>query len=360
MKDMIYSSAPSNIALIKYMGKVSSATNAPANPSLSYTLENLRTHVSLHADTSLQTDQWRPMSVEDLKKQFLREEVSVAGARLAPLDLNEKAVQKFLRHLSFLKSEFQITQNFHVCSGNNFPSDAGLASSASSFAALTKAFFDWLQMTAPALLEEKRQRMSSDLTLNDLMSDMSRRGSGSSCRSFFSPWSIWDENGAHGFHCAHDDLSHLALVISAEKKSVSSSQAHELVLGSPKFQGRVQRAQGRMEKLKEYLGLSEQAAWNAAFHLCWDEFWDMHELFHTCPQPFRYMNSMTEKALVNIQKLWTSHADGPLVTMDAGPNIHFLFRPDQMPLKKIYVQNLSQYGLLIESAPKSMTERSHD
>ncbi|NUN07515.1 MAG: hypothetical protein HUU57_17360, partial [Bdellovibrio sp.] len=40
-------SAPSNIALIKYMGKIEGTGNKPTNASLSYTLENLRTFVRL-------------------------------------------------------------------------------------------------------------------------------------------------------------------------------------------------------------------------------------------------------------------------------------------------------------------------
>ncbi len=40
-------SAPSNIALIKYMGKVDTATNKPTNSSLSWTLNSLRSFVRI-------------------------------------------------------------------------------------------------------------------------------------------------------------------------------------------------------------------------------------------------------------------------------------------------------------------------
>ena len=42
-----------------------------------------------------------------------------------------------------------------------------------------------------------------------------------------------------------------------------------------------------------------------------------------------YMNEGTMKALLMLHKIWVDRNDGPLVTMDAGSNIHLLFRPDQ-------------------------------
>ena len=345
MTTSVLSSAPSNIALIKYMGKRpvqnGISANTPTNASLSYTLESLRTYVSLNVVAGETSDRWTAMSKQD---------VSVPGAaHFSNLELSEKAVQKFLKHLSFLKSEFQITAAFEVKSANTFPSDAGLASSASSFAALTKCFFEWMQIHAPLKLEQKRKQLETDLTLVDWMSSMSRLGSGSSCRSFYTPWSVWDESGAHDFASVYQKLDHLALVVSAEKKDVSSSQAHVMVLESPLFAGRIERAQNRMDRLSELLQQNSAEAWRETYQVCWDEFLDMHELFHTCPRPFRYMTQMSDHALTHIEKMWLSLGDGPLVTMDAGPNIHFLFRPDQMQLKKTYLKELSQYGFFIDS-----------
>jgi diphosphomevalonate decarboxylase len=41
---------------------------------------------------------------------------------------------------------------------------------------------------------------------------------------------------------------------------------------------------------------------------------------------------MTENSAVLLrilEKFWEQKGDGPLVTMDAGPNVHLLYRPDQ-------------------------------
>ena len=47
-----YASAPSNIALIKYMGKTDYNGNKPTNSSLSYTLTHLNTHVEIEPKTA--------------------------------------------------------------------------------------------------------------------------------------------------------------------------------------------------------------------------------------------------------------------------------------------------------------------
>jgi len=118
----IQSSAPSNIALIKYMGKTDSTNNRPTNSSLSFTLDNLRTFVEITPLDS-ERDQWEALAGEDL----------------LPVELSEKGRARFLAHFAFLKLEWGLEGHYQIRSASNFPSDCGLASSASSFAALTLA-----------------------------------------------------------------------------------------------------------------------------------------------------------------------------------------------------------------------------
>ena len=121
----IEESAPSNIALIKYMGKSDFINNRPTNVSVSYTLDELKTFVRIKKVDSPDdlTDTWNP---------FLRSD-------LLPIKLSEKGNSKFLAFFQILKKEFQLNGFYQIESANNFPSDCGLASSASSYAALTKA-----------------------------------------------------------------------------------------------------------------------------------------------------------------------------------------------------------------------------
>src|ERR1700722_5583096 len=111
--------APANIALIKYMGKT--AGNLPTNASLSYSLPHLITEVRL-SEIESATDRWEPLQKDGFSVR-----------------LSAKGEARFLKFFGWLKQELSIQGNFLIQSANNFPSDCGLASSASSFAALTKA-----------------------------------------------------------------------------------------------------------------------------------------------------------------------------------------------------------------------------
>lgn len=289
--------APSNIALIKYMGKIEGSGNRPTNASLSYTLPNLLTCVRLEPLEGATADEWAPLE----------------KAGFAAPALSEKGRAKFLKHLAFLREQLGGRGFFRVSSANNFPSDCGLASSASSFAALTKA----------AVLAFR-----PDLAVNEV-SKLSRKGSGSSCRSLFQPWALWRDEGAEVVDLGYSDLLHAAVVVSAGVKDVSSSEAHVKVTTSPKFTGRPERAE---QRLRELTGALKEKNWASAYRLCWDEFVDMHELFETSAEPFRYRNPDSQNVVDACKHIWNFKNDGPLVTMDAGPNVHLLFRADQREL----------------------------
>ncbi|MFS4460232.1 diphosphomevalonate decarboxylase [Bdellovibrio sp. HCB2-146] len=293
-------SAPSNIALIKYMGKIEGSGNKPTNGSLSYTLENLRTFVRL-TEISGPVDQW---------KAFVRED-------LTPIELSEKGQQRFIKHLGFLKMKWGVTQNYLIESANNFPSDCGLASSASSFAALTLAAAEMFQKTHP-------QSWGTD---KKTLSELSRQGSGSSCRSLYSPWALWQHEYAENMALPFENLHHLVVIVEDSKKEVSSSEAHKLVTTSPRFEGRVDRAEMRLRDLTNALRFND---WHLARQIVWDEFIDMHKLFETSTPSFSYMTDGSRQVLEECQKLWNKWQDGPLVTMDAGANVHMLFRNDQL------------------------------
>lgn len=308
-------SAPSNIALIKYMGKIEGTGNKPTNGSLSYTLENLRTFVRLTEIEGAKIegtiiegtiiegtqDQWKPLVREDLEK----------------IDLSEKGQLRFINHLQALKEKWGVNKSFLIESANNFPSDCGLASSASSFAALTLACAEMFQKINPQSWGEDKK----------VLSELSRQGSGSSCRSLFSPWALWQEEYAQPMAIPMTNLHHLVVIVEASKKEVSSSEAHKLVTTSPRFAGRVERAELRLKDVIQALCFND---WHMARQIVWDEFIDMHRLFETSTPPFSYMTGGSRKVLDDCQAFWNKWQDGPLVTMDAGANVHMLFRNDQL------------------------------
>ncbi|WP_374028833.1 diphosphomevalonate decarboxylase [Bdellovibrio bacteriovorus] len=305
-------SAPSNIALIKYMGKIEGSGNKPTNGSLSYTLENLRTFVRLTEIEGTQ-DQWKPLLQEGLEK----------------IDLSEKGQQRFLKHLATLKMKWGVQKSFLVESANNFPSDCGLASSASSFAALTLAAAEMFQRINPQPWGEDKKTLS----------ELSRQGSGSSCRSLFTPWALWQHEYAEPMALPWEHLHHIVVVVEDSKKEVSSSDAHKLVTTSPRFHGRPDRAELRLKDLVHALRFND---WHMARQIVWDEFIDMHRLFETSHPAFSYMTENSKKVLADCQSFWQKWQDGPLVTMDAGANVHMLFRHDQKKSFETYREHFKK------------------
>lgn len=285
--------APSNIAIVKYMGKTDHSANLALNPSLSMTLANFRSTVEISALDS-GPDRWEP---------------------LPGVDLPLKAGERFLRFLAERKRLENISGSFLVRSGNNFPSDCGLASSASSFAALTLAI-----EKAFAASANRPERSALELAR------ISRTGSGSSCRSFFSPWCAWEGDLIAPVHSQMPELVDLVVVLASEVKKVSSSEAHRRVQSSPLMDGRAERATARQERVKRALSTAD---YHSLFVEAWAELWEMHSLFHTANPPFRYFTPQSLATLDWVENQWERQGNGPIATVDAGPNIHLLVRKEE-------------------------------
>lgn len=305
--------APSNIALIKYMGKDERAGNQALNPTLSYTLNHLLTEVHLTSSPDGE-DHFEPLPGSELK-------------------LSAQQEMRFLNFLKGIKAALGYEGHFMVKSTNNFPSDCGLASSASSFAALTK-----VAVKAICEIQEK------PLPPNIQQAQLSRLGSGSSCRSFFSPWSYWSEDRLSEVTLPYTELRHMVFIVNQSVKKVSSSEAHKRVISSSLFEGRTLRAKTRLAELLDAFRAKD---WQRAYEICWAEFWDMHALFETSTPSFGYMVPDTLKILNWIRDYWKMIGDGPIVTMDAGPNVHFLFRPNQKEMMdNMYAKWSSEFKIM--------------
>lgn len=83
--------------MIKYMGKTDAQGNRPTNSSLSYTLEHLRTHLELELISMDDgEDRWEPLT----------------GDGLTELQLSSKGRERFLKHLSRLKQQWNFSGSF--------------------------------------------------------------------------------------------------------------------------------------------------------------------------------------------------------------------------------------------------------
>ncbi|RPD78668.1 Diphosphomevalonate decarboxylase [Lentinus tigrinus ALCF2SS1-7] len=219
-------SAPVNIACIKYWGKRDTKLILPTNSSLSVTLDqdHLRSTTTSRADPSFQKDRLWLNGVEEEIKD---------GGRLATCIKEMKALRKQLeeKDSSLPKiSSFPV----HISSRNNFPTAAGLASSASGFAALVASLSALYQLSTDA----------SQLSL------IARQGSGSACRSLFGGFVAWQmgerADGADSYAVEiaprehWPDIHALICVVNDEKKGTSSTSGMQrTVETSPLLQHRI-------------------------------------------------------------------------------------------------------------------------
>ncbi len=139
--------ANTNIALVKYWRKRDAALNLPSVGSLSLTHEGLTTRTEVRFDAALGEDR----------------------LRLNGSPADERARGRVSKLLDLVRAEAGLSAHADVVSANDFPTAAGLASSASAFAAL-------------ALAATRAAGLSVD---DRALSVLARRGSGSAARSIF-------------------------------------------------------------------------------------------------------------------------------------------------------------------------------
>lgn len=187
---MVTATACANIALIKYWGKRSVAENLPAAGSLSLTLDALRTTTTVEL---------------------------VEGADRLTLDgtdVEGKPLSRISRFVDLVREATGRSERVHVTSKNAFPTAAGLASSASAFAALAVA-------AARAFgLEASPEELSI----------LARKGSGSAARSIFGNFArMTDGEDAHAFALPDIELELCAAIAVAKAgpKAIGSTEGME-------------------------------------------------------------------------------------------------------------------------------------
>ena len=200
--------APVNIAVIKYWGKRDKKLILPTNSSLSCTLsqDHLHTRTTIRASPTFTRDRLWLNGVEERIDASERLLNCIITTRQLRTELESK--DSSLPPLS--------AWGLHICSENNFPTAAGLASSASGYAALVSALAKLFE------LPHDGQELSK----------IARTGSGSACRSMFGGFVAWEagqkDDGSDSYAVQvapanhWPDLQALICVVSDAKKTVSS------------------------------------------------------------------------------------------------------------------------------------------
>ena len=286
--------AHSNIALVKYWGKADAKLNTPAVGSISITLADLWTETGIRFDPALAED------------------------RLV-LDGSERADQlgRVARCLDLVRSKAGTALFAEIDSRNNFPTAAGLASSASGFAALVGA-------AAAALGQDWSPRE---------LSILARRGSGSAARSIFGGFvemycgAAADGNDSFAEPLLPADawpLSVLVAITARAEKPVGSGAGMTLSAeSSPYYRAWVDSHPRDLDTARRaILDRDFGALADVAEASCLK----MHAAAMSTSPPLLYWNGATVDCLQRIRRL---REDGLPVffTIDAGPQVKAVCLP---------------------------------
>jgi diphosphomevalonate decarboxylase len=318
--------APSNIALVKYMGKQDPNRNIPANPSLSMTLLKRATWVHM--------EKIEKGSTLNVVFELFNHPVKDSEDYAECVVLNHKQQQRCQKFfMNVLQPHLGGSGTIIVKSMNTFPMGSGIASSASSFAGLTFAY---------------AHLFGSKYTLHAL-SQLSRQGSGSSCRSFEGPWVSWDQMVGMKIQTPHfADLKHCVVLVSQKQKEISSSLAHQYVRTSPLWSERPKRSTLRYAQVIKAL---RDGDWCTLVRESFYEALEMHSLFHTAAPFFSYWQGQTLHGLQQFQYQLSNPPRGvdlPILTLDAGPNLHFIMKPEHYGYWKPIIQSWFPAATILE------------
>jgi diphosphomevalonate decarboxylase len=285
-----------NVALIKYWGKEDIATNLPAVGSLSLTLGGLNTRTTV-----------------SFAAELVQDEVSVNGQS------DERTLQGVTRCLELLREHAGISLFARVESENDFPTSAGLASSASGYAALVTAACAALEIELPA----------------DEMNLITRIGSGSAPRSLHDGIVLLEKtSGATGMSCrsvaASTDwpLAVVVAVTSREQKAVSSTGGMESSrASSPCYQSWVDSHRADLDVALESLANRDFEKLAAVSeHSCLK----MHAVAMSADPALVYWSGATVDCMQQVRSLRKSGVP-VFFTIDAGPQLKAVCLPEAVP-----------------------------
>ena len=286
--------ANSNIALIKYWGKKDHKLFIPMNSNISFTLEGVYTTTTV-----------------EFSESYKEDSVTINGS-----EIEGEKKEKVVNHLNLIRRLAGKDMKAKIVSENNFPTAAGLASSASGFAALTIA-----ATTALGLYLDQKQ-----------LSIISRQGSGSSSRSIAGGFVEWKTGNTSEESYAeqiapkdHWDIRDVIAIVAHDEKKVSSRVGMaETVKTCPLYKA-------RLEAIKEYFPKMKDAILAKDFKILGEltehDALSMHACMITTRPMILYWTPETIRVIKTIVG-WREKGIEAYFTMDAGPNVHVITLPE--------------------------------
>lgn len=311
--------AHTNIALIKYWGKRNDKLFLPMTSSLSLTLDAFYTETLVMTDPDLNEDQI-----------FINNRLQ-----------NLTAKQPIVRFIDLFRDLADTNDKVFVQSTNHVPTAAGLASSASAYAALACSLNDAYRLN----LDPKT------------LSTLARQGSGSASRSLFGGFVQWhkghgddsDSSYAEMIDPADWGIAMLVIIINDQEKKISSRQGmNDTVKTSPFYKLWPQEVENDLDEIRQAIAAKDfdwmgQIAEHNAMK--------MHATTIAAKPSFTYWSPESVLAFQYVQYLRDEIGFSAYVTMDAGPNVKVLVPDDQVEALRQQLLTLFEPDQLIIARP---------
>ena len=326
--------AHSNIALIKYWGRSQAHDpnlNIPSNDSVSMTKYGL-TDIHLQTHTTI-----------EFSDHYEEDTAHLDGAVLSG-----RHMERILQVVDPLRKCAGVASKSKMMSRNDFPTEAGLASSSSGFAALAMA-------TVNAL--------SIDFTKEEI-SKYARLGSGSAARSIHGGFVYWSKGDSHDTSFAHRicgpkefDMNAVIAIVHEGKKDVTSDVGHNFAHTSPFDAVRIEKSDEQAQEIKkailddDFTRVGTIAEENCKY---------MHAVMMTSTPPLFYWSPETLRLVKSTQELRKEGLEC-YFTIDAGPNVHYFCRPEATYDLQKALENIEgvQKTIPVQAANDSQVTERH-
>lgn len=300
-----------NFALIKYWGKSDYDSNVPAMSSVSITLDSMKSETTVSFPNGLSKDRWILNGIEQLS----------LGQIESPL--------QSLKKIASIEDFCQIESN------NDFPTAAGLASSASGIASLVTALnaaFE-LNLSTQQLVESALE------------------GSGSAPRSLFSGY-VYLEALNDQVRCKtvldpeQWPLEVIVCITSNKKKFISSRKGMEITKQtSPKYWDWVNSQE---QNVAIALNAIEAKNFEQLRQVSEQNCLEMHKVMQASDPPINYWNEITYACVEKVREI-QDRGLAVFFTIDAGPQVKIICESDASEEVLFFMKRESGIQSIIQS-----------
>ncbi|KAK7114798.1 diphosphomevalonate decarboxylase-like [Littorina saxatilis] len=288
--------APVNIAVIKYWGKRDEKLILPVNSSLSATLgmDELHAKTSVAASSQFKDDRiWLNGKEESVSNPRIQNVLKEIRRRYAQKGDGDSAVMKV-----------------HICSENNFPTAAGLASSAAGYACMVYT-------------------LARLYGVDGELSEVARQGSGSACRSVYGGFVLWEKgqrsDGTDSLAKQIAPADHwpalriLILVVSDQKKQVGSTEGMQTTVATSELMQR--RIEVVPQHTEQMIKAIKDRDFETFARITMQESNQFHAVCLDTYPPVFYLTD-TSRLIIQMVHAYNTMCEKTRVayTFDAGPN----------------------------------------